>query len=216
MLQHRWLVLLTVAFLAGVVFVLFWIRLQPIQIPETETSGVIPGSVANPTVTFVNPKKGAETPNLVIVGYSDFQCGPCAEFASTMDALLLAVPGVQYVWKNMPNESTHEFSTRAAIAAHCAGNQGKFWEYHDELFANQYYLTEGLFSQIAVNLGLDAQAFETCYGTAETLPLVKRDYEEGLALDITAVPTIFIGNERYTGALTFDDLFDRVEKALAE
>lgn len=216
MIQHRWLALFTIAFLSGVVFLLFWMRLQPIDIPERATSNIVAGSVVSPSVTFVNPKLGAPEPKLTVVAYSDFECVPCASFASVMNAVLLAEPDVQYVWKNMPNESTHEFSTRAAIAAYCAGNQGKFWEYHDELFARQYYFSDNLFAQIAGELGLDTEAFQNCYNMSETLPLVKRDYEEGLGLGITATPTIFIGDDRYTGAPTFDDLFERVETALAE
>lgn len=110
----------------------------------------------------------------------------------------------------MPNESTHELATPTAIAAHCADRQGMFWQYHDALFERQPYLSETQFTQIATDIGLDVEKFQTCYDARDTLPIVKKDYEEGLALGITSTPTLYIGDQTLVGAVTTQDLIDLV------
>lgn len=208
-MRHRWLTLLVISFLAAVVFLLFYFRLQPVWTPdksdgkETQTSTQ---TLTAPTVSFVNPKKGAAEPKVIVVVFSDYQCGACKELDENLIVLTNTVPEAQVVWKNMPNESAHTLAVQAAIAAHCAGNQGKFWEYHDLIFDNQVMLSENLFSQMAAELELDMEKFQTCYDNQDTLPLVRQDFEEGLALSVTTTPTIFIGDERITGAMTADEL----------
>jgi len=218
MKQRAWLILFTTLFVAIVVFIFYWLRLQPIEPPERDSSDdIVIGSVTNPEVTFVNPKKGSTSPKIVIVEFSDFQCVACRQLSEDIDMLLRTEPDIQYVWKNMPNESIHPLSTPAlAIAAHCAGEQGMFWQYHDLLFERQVFLSEQQFLLIAQDLGLDQSAFQNCYQSRETLPLVKRDFEEGLALGISAVPTVFINNERIVGALSYEQLLTKVRSILNE
>ena len=119
------------------------------------------------------------------------------------------------VWKDAPNESLHPLSTPAAIAAHCAGEQGKFWEYHDQLFGQQVLLNETLFPQIAKDIGLDSSRFQSCYDNRDTLPLVKKDFEEAKALSLSATPTIFLKEERLVGFITVEELIGRVREILA-
>jgi protein-disulfide isomerase len=99
-------------------------------------------------VTNVNPKKGAEEPVVQIIEFDDFECRHCSQLADDLDAVVETYPDkVQVVWKDMPNTSTHPHAEQAAIAAHCAKRQGKFWEYHDQLFAQQslIYLKQSIF-----------------------------------------------------------------------
>ena len=133
----------------------------------------------------------------------------------SLDVLLRTIPDVQVVWKDAPNESLHPLSTPAAIAAHCAGEQGKFWEYHDQLFGQQVLLNETLFPQIAKDIGLDSSRFQSCYDNRDTLPLVKKDFEEAKALSLSATPTIFLKEERLVGFITVEELIGRVREILA-
>jgi len=218
-MQHRWLTLLVTAFLAAVVFSFFWIRLQPVWTPEKakEQSAATTSqqTATAPTVTFVNPKKGAAEPKVTIVEFGDFQCQPCKDLAANLDVLLRTVPEVQVVWKDMPNDSAHEFAVLAAMAARCAANQGKFWEYHDALYNRQVLIDETTFASLALEIGLDTDKFQTCFDNQETLPLVRKDYDEAIALAVTATPTIFIGEERVTGLLTADELIALVNKQIS-
>ena len=189
---------------------LFWFRNQPIEvvIPEPD---IEVGSLTQPTVTFVNPTKGAENPTVTIIEFGDFQCAACATLDDSLEVLVKTYPDdVRVVWKDMPNESAHELATPAAIAAHCADRQGMFWEYHDFLFDRQSVLNEAQFTQIATDLGLNVGKFQTCYDERDTLGIVKKDYNEGLALGITSTPTLYIGDQVLVGAVSTQDLVELV------
>ncbi len=213
-MNHRWLTLLSIGVITLMVFIFFIVYLQPIKLPELETPVEI-GTLTEPTVTFVNPSKGAKEPVLQIIEFSDFQCGACRTIAPTIDAIVLAFPDqVQHVWKNLPNESIHPLATPAAIAAHCANQQGKFWAYHDELYARQTFLSEEQFTTIASVVGLDMGKFSNCNNSRDTLPIVKNDYNEALGLGLTSTPTLFIGDEIIIGAITLPNLMSIVEAQL--
>src|SRR5690606_38065167 len=151
-----------------------------------------------------------------LVVFSDFECPACKQLDTSLEVVLRTRPEeVRVVWKDMPNESAHPNATPAAVAAHCADRQGKFWEYHDALFERQTFLDPTLFAPLAAELGLDEGAFARCYDALDTLPVVKKDYEEGLALGITATPTVYIGATPYVGALSADDLLSAIDRARA-
>jgi protein-disulfide isomerase len=209
-MRHRWLTLLVILFIAVVVFLLYYFRLQPVWRPETseeETATTTASSTLTaPSVSFVNPKRGAAEPTVTVVVFGDFQCAACRTMAENLIVLTNTLPEVQVVWKNLPNESTHTLAVPAAMAAMCAGRQGKFWEFHDLLFDDQVTLSETSFSQFAGELNLDIEKFQTCYDNRETLPLIRQDYEEGLALSISTTPAVFIGEDRVIGVMTAEEL----------
>jgi len=214
-MQHRWLALLIIAALGLMVFIFFWYRNQPIEIVFPEST-IEAGSLTEPSITYVNPQMGAQMPTVTIVEFGDFQCTACATLADSLEVVVKTYPNdVRIVWKDMPNESAHELATPAAIAAHCADRQGFFWEYHSALFDRQSVLSEAQFTQIATDLGLDVGKFQTCYDERDTLPIVKKDYEEGLALGITSTPTVYIGDQTLVGAISTQDLIDLVSTLIS-
>lgn len=214
-MQQRWLPFFVIAVLALIIFIFFWYRNQPIEIPVPEDDGGTT-TLTEPTVTFINPSRGSATAKVTIVEFGDFECEACKTLADTLEVVLKSYPDdVKLVWKNLPNESANEFATPAAIAAHCADRQGAFWAYYDLLFERQGYLSETQFVQIAQEIGLDLNTFQGCYESRDTLPIVKRDYEEGLALGLTSTPTLFVGDEIVIGAVTTQELLDLVANLLA-
>ncbi|MEK9157548.1 MAG: thioredoxin domain-containing protein, partial [Patescibacteria group bacterium] len=120
------------------------------------------------------------------------------------------------VWKDMPNETRHSEAIPSAIAARCAGKQGKFWEFNAQLFANQSTLSSDLYQTIAADVGLDTPSFSLCVSNEDTLPLVERTLAEGLALKITATPTLFINNERFTGSLSQSEIDRAISAAMVK
>lgn len=114
----------------------------------------------------------------------------------------------------MPNTSAHDQAMASALAARCAGEQKKFWEFHTLLMANQSTLGPELYTQIATELELKDKAFNRCLETQSTLPLVQRSFEEGVALGITATPTIFINNNRYTGVISVSEIRKTIDTYL--
>lgn len=196
-------------------FIFFGLYLRPIEIPEPQTTTVA-GSLSEPTVTFLNPSRGSKDAVLTLIVFSDFECDACATIATSLEVILKTYPDdVRLIWKNLPNESIHALATPAAIAAHCTAEQGKFWEYHDELFAKQAYLSESLFAQIASTLQLDTDKFQSCYDNRDTLPIVTKDYEEGIALGLTATPALYVGDELFIGAVALQELLSVVETQLS-
>lgn len=212
-MRERWLIIFSGAFIGGIIFLLFALRLRPVQIPSLTDPALAPGSLTTPTVTFVNPARGAANPTTTIVVFSDFECSACKQLDTSLEAVVRARPDtVRVVWKNMPNESAHPNATPAAIAAHCAGQQGKFWEYHNELFVRQTFLDTNQYSSIAETLGLNKDQFTACNETLDTLPIIKKDFDEGRALGITATPTFFIDSTSYVGALTPEEILSAIDQ----
>ena len=213
-MQNRWLLLLILGFISIVTVVFFWVAIRPLDLtPSEQHLGV--QTLSEPTVTFVNPSKGALTPKLTIVEFSDFECTYCAAIQPALQAALRSYPEqIRLVWKDLPNTSAHPNSLTAAVAAHCAARQNKFWEYHDALFARQSYLSKDTYLQTADELSLDLERFTTCLDSQDTLPIVEKDREEGLALEILATPTLFIGSERIVGSIETEDFLKLIEQQL--
>lgn len=168
-------------------------------------------AISTPSITIVDPQLGSEDAPVTVVAFSDYACPSCGTIESILINFLRENPeSIRVVWKDMPNETRHSEAIPSAIAARCAGKQGKFWEFNTQLFANQSLLGEELYQNIASELGLDTPSFSTCTTNEDTRPLVERTLSEGLALQITATPTLFINNERFTGSLSASE----IERAL--
>jgi protein-disulfide isomerase len=111
---------------------------------------------------------------------------------------------VKLVWKDFPLTSIHPEAFKASEAAHCAGDQGKYWEYHDRLFQNQRALQVDALKKHAVDLGLAAGAFDTCLDSGKYADRVRTGLEEGTALGVQSTPSLFINGRLVMGAQPFE------------
>ncbi|MBI1961553.1 MAG: thioredoxin domain-containing protein [Parcubacteria group bacterium] len=161
--------------------------------------------IARPTQYRESPSKGAANPKATVFEYADFACSHCAEFQAVIARILAAHPNeIRLVWKDFPFLS--QGSKDAAAAARCAGQQGKFWEYQNWLFANQGDFSPSALLEGAARLGLDESRFTECRSD-DTIPtLVERDFAEGQALGITETPTLVIGGVALVGAQPFEEV----------
>lgn len=211
-MRYFWHALIAIGFLALIVFVFFLFSLnRENRITFTDD---LP-ELTEPTVTIADPILGAEDATVTIVNFGDYQCQACGEIEETLAEVIQEYPDdVRVVWKDMPNSTSHAQAINAAIAARCAAKQDAFDAYHAYLFANQSQLDDEIYMEIARTLDLKERAFQNCFEDQDTLPLVQRSYEEGLALDVTATPTIFINGERFTGTLSKNQLIGAIEAAL--
>lgn len=107
-------------------------------------------------------------------------------------------------WKHLPLTGIHQYAMGAAIASEAAHNQGKFWEYHDKLFANQAKLTPDDLKQYAKDLGLNTTKFESDLASLETKKRVTDDISEANSLGVTGTPGFFINGHFLSGAQPFD------------
>lgn len=195
-MRYFWHFFTAIATLGGIVLLFFVFSLD-----VSDNITFTDEEATTPTVTIADPSVGSENAPVTIVNFGDYQCEGCRDLEQTLAGLLVDFPGkIRIVWKDMPNESKHPEAVNAAIAARCAGEQDKFWEFHDLLFANQNLISSDLYTTIATELELKERSFTKCIENKETAPLVQRSYEEGIALQLAATPTIFINGERYTGA----------------
>ena len=157
-----------------------------------------------------NMRGSADAP-VTIVEFSDFECAHCAAFHESLDDVLHRMgPSVRVIFRHFPLDSAcnpkvgasvHPSACLAAVAAECAGEQGKFWQYHNALFANQQELGRAFLIQYATRLGMDVARFTECLGSAEVQARVRDDAAEGARLGIDSTPTVFINGRRIKGAL---------------
>jgi protein-disulfide isomerase len=140
--------------------------------------------------------KGQSGAKLVVVEYSDFQCPFCGRYARETYAPLqkefVDTGKVRYAFKNMPLESIHPFAFKAAEGGECAREQGKFWEMHDRLFANQGALAPANLTQYAQAIGLDGGKFQSCLD-GRSAAHVRDDAAEAARLGVSSTPTFFVG-----------------------
>lgn len=214
-MKHKWLTYFVFTFFAALVFLFFILRLQPVYIPSIEHDGIIPGSVEAPVITFVNPARGPEKAPVTIIEYGDFECPHCKDMAIAIDLARAQFPNrIRHIWKHFPNEGAHPHAISAAIAAQCAHRQGAFWPFHDAVYERQSFLSDGQYTQIAKDLGIDAEAFNACFHSRDTLPIVQNDLNEALGLGLSATPTIYINGIRHVGVIAPETLILYVQEAL--
>lgn len=168
---------------------------------------------------------GSADAAITIVEFSDFECGHCAAFHQSLeDVLHRGSEKVRVVFRHFPLDSAcnpkvptrlHPQACLAAIAAECAGEQGKFWEYHNVLFDNQQQLGREFLIGFAARLGLDQARFASCLSSDEARARVQRDAEAGAQLGIDSTPTVFINGRTIKGALEPARLVDALVLARA-
>lgn len=145
--------------------------------------------------------RGDTAAPVTIVEFSDFQCPYCRREEAVLKAVLQKYQGkVRLAYRDFPLEEIHPQAEGAAEAARCAGEQGKFWEYHDSLFTDPPKLTnDGLIAQ-AESLGLNRQQFATCLSSGKFKPEVAADKSAGARAGVTGTPGFFINGIFLEGA----------------
>ena len=176
------------------------------------SSATPPATSAPPPVAQSGQVRGVSTAPVTIDEWADFQCPACGMFARGTEPQLLS----SYIAKGQVRLVFHDFaflgqeSFNAANAAHCAGEQGKFWEYHDKLYASQQGENQGAFSaanlkKFGTELGL-GPGFAACVDSGRYLQSIRDEQKTGINAGVQATPTLFINGKKYEGTYTFDQL----------
>jgi len=155
-------------------------------------------------------QKGPNGAAVTVVEFSDFQCPACRfGVASMKDLLALYGKDLRFVFKHYPLTRAHSLAKTAAMAAECAGRQGRFWEFHDLLYDKQaqWAKAEGgaRLQDYARDLGLDRAAFADCLKDPAVSALVERDMKEGDEHWVVSTPTFFINGRRFSGVRQLRD-----------
>lgn len=158
--------------------------------------------------------KGNPQAKVTIIEFSDFQCPFCGRAEPTLKQIFETYgDGVKLVYKNYPLPF-HEYAQDAAIAALCAKDQGKFWEYHDTLFKNQESLKITDLKKYASDLGLKTQDFNTCLDSKKYKDQVQADLAEGNRAGVSGTPAFFINGRPLSGAQPFDSFKAVIDEEL--
>jgi protein-disulfide isomerase len=146
------------------------------------------------------PFKGSEKARVTIVKFEDFQCPFCKQVQPTFNDLLSRYNGqVKLVHKDLPLQSLHPQARQAAEAARCAYEQGKFWEYHDKLYANSPKASTDNLKSYAKEVGLNVDSFDRCFASGKYKAIVQQDLNEGAQLGLSGTPTFFINGREISG-----------------
>lgn len=159
-----------------------------------------------------------------IVEFGDYQCPGCAAFATrvkpALKAWYLDTGKAQFIYYDYPLTEIHPHAVLAARAARCAGDQDRFWDYHDVLYARQSSWAfsrtapTALFAEYAAELGLDRGAFDACVNSDEHVNVVTANRRLGEQLGVNATPTLIIDNRRVANPLDIELVSSVIEESL--
>lgn len=160
--------------------------------------------------------KGDPKAAVTIVEFSDFQCPFCKKSESTLHELLTKYSSqVKLAYLDFPLPEIHPQAESAAEAARCAGEQGKFWEYHDALYAEQSKLDRTELLTRARALHLDEKSFEACLSCGKFKSKIQADLEEGRRVGVAGTPGFFVNGVFLSGALPPADFEKVIDTQLA-
>lgn len=159
-----------------------------------------------------DPMLGSPKAAVTIVEFGDFGCPFTRQESLVMRALATTYGNsIRYIYRDFPLEELHPGAERAAAGGVCADAQGKFWEYHDALFASSDIGEERILA-VAEDIGLNVDTFVACVNDDATMKEVYEDLADGVDADVTGTPTFFVNGEMIEGAVPFD-LFKKVIQA---
>jgi protein-disulfide isomerase len=180
------------------------VRLEPPPVERVEVS--IDGA----------PVRGAPDARVTLVEFSDYHCPFCKRAQATVKQILDRYPGkVRHVYRDFPIESLHPQARRAAEAARCAHDQGKFWDYHDLLFTNAPKGAPDDLRRYAEQAGLDVPVFERCVAGNRHRETVQRDIDEGTRLGLDGTPVFFINGRLLPGAQPLEAFAQVIDEELS-
>ena len=167
-------------------------------------------------VTDADPAIGSPDAPVTLVEFSDFQCPYCAAAADTLRQIREHYgDALRVVWKDFPLTDIHPNAFQAAEAGHCASEQGRFWEIHDVLFANQTALDDASLKAHAAGLGLDTAEFDACLDDSRHSARVRGGMDLGTGVGVSATPTTFINGRELNGAHPYDVFAAIIDDELA-
>lgn len=198
--RFSWVAALSLAFIAGLsAGYLFWgDRSAPATVgrPEAATQEVTRLEVSADD----DPALGPPDAPVTLIEFSDFQCPYCTKFhQETFRPLMQAYEGrLRFVYRDFPVLGPE--SVTAAMAASCAGEQGRYWEFHDRLFSGTYELGRMAYRRYAEELGLNSEALLNCLDSERFREEVLADARDAAALGVNGTPTFFINGRPLVGA----------------
>jgi len=236
MVESAFYVLIAIAFAAGLLagYLVWGVQTTQTEPPLQEQTApqaaadTRPAPQASPNEPAKEPTRydvptdddpfiGPEDAPVTIIEFSDYQCPYCRRWTEQVEKKLLETYGdkLRIVYRDFPLTSMHAEALPAAEAANCAGEQGKYWEYHDALFAMKYGLGQDAYIAYAKDLGLDVDKFTACMNEHRYRDEVLADREYALNLGVQSTPTFFVNGIAIVGAQPFEVFQSIIDQELA-
>ena len=160
--------------------------------------------------------RGNPEAEVTIMSFSDYQCPYCIRSEPVLAEVLARYPDrVRLIHRHFPLDSLHPFARPASEAAMCAEEQGRFWDFHDAIFARGGRLSTESFSEIGTELDLDVAALSECIEAGRYREAVQADFAEGTEAGVTGTPAFFVNGIALKGAQDADEISRVVDAELA-
>ena len=160
------------------------------------------------------PQVGGKEPKITLIEFSDFQCPYCSRAKGTLDELQKIYKNdLQITFRHYPLPF-HNNATPAAIAAVAAAEQGKFWQMHDKLFANQQALASADLDKYATEIGLDMAKFKAAIDNPKTKAQVESDTKMGSNFGVGGTPAFFLNGRSFSGAYPLESFKTAIDEEI--
>jgi protein-disulfide isomerase/uncharacterized membrane protein len=219
-------------FATAIVPTMMWYGRRKVELQAERDAEIVPMLVAELKKTPPRdlplagaPAKGPDDAEVVLVEFGDFECSHCARLFETLSEYTATTDRrVKVIFAHYPIgaacnpdvQDLHKHACAAATAAECASQQGKFWEYAGQLFANQADLEDDDLGDYATKVGLDITAYEACLRDPATAARIAQDIRLGGEIEITGTPTFFVNGYKVPGALSPTALAKVIDGLLAD
>jgi protein-disulfide isomerase len=165
-----------------------------------------------------SPVRGEASAPVTIVEFSDFHCPYCRTVQPTLLQVLDRYPGkVRLVYKDLPLDGLHPNARRASIAARCAGEQGRFWQFHDALYSGSTGTDTSpeTMKGIAEKIGIDVASFAQCAQSERHAAGIQQDMAQAEKLGLSGTPAFFVNGRLLTGAQPLEGFAKVIEEELS-
>jgi protein-disulfide isomerase len=181
--------------------------------PTPSVTGKLTDIMQKVSINLSDERYGTN-PNasVTVIEFSDFQCPACSMAVPEAHKIVMYYGNrINFVFKHFP---AHEDSLKAAEAAECARDQGRFWEFHDKLFENSDRLKVNDLQRYARTMLLDTEKFNKCLLSGEKTAKVEADFRDGIKYGIQGTPTFFVNGIMMTGVQPFEEIKQIIDSEL--
>ena len=162
------------------------------------------------------PIRGSANAPVTIIEFSDFHCPYCKKVQPTLSRILSEYGDrVRLAYRDFPLDQLHPSARKAAEAARCANDQGKFWEFHDKLYGGGTDASPETLTRLGREIDMDVVAFQQCLSTGKHRSDIDRDIQEASSLGVTGTPGFFINGRLISGAQPYEGFAQVINEELA-
>jgi protein-disulfide isomerase len=170
-------------------------------------------------------RKGSDSAKVTVVEFSDFECPACARAEPVLREVIESMGSkILFVFRNYPLDKAcnggvkndmHKFACQAAVVGRCAGQFGKFWQFHDKSFAEQDKISLENIKSWGRDAGLTASQIDQCLASNDIMAKIKDDIAQGDLAGVTGTPAIFINGKKYAGGLSVAEINAAIQSELS-